>query len=294
MRGALETRLARPVALAFETRFSGPSPEDDPFRDGRADLAFVCGPSYPLLRAAGSPVALLPAAPVFEDPRAGGRPVYFSDVVVRRESPVSRFEELAGLVWAYNDRLSRSGWQNMEARLSETGRSAGGVLRARRTFGIAPAVARPRRAGRGRRGGDRLEHVLWLERRRDPEKAARLRVLESWGPMPIQPVIARAGLPPEPSGTGSRAFCSRSRRRVPAPRLAECGLVRFASVRRSDYARSARSRFRRREIPFRDGDAALGLSQARWPSPSRNAVSRGGSAAAAARRASRRSRATAG
>lgn len=119
----LRQRLCVPVELEFETLVSGPAPESDPFAAGRADLAFVCAPSYPLLKQAGSPVTLLPAAPVFMDPRAEDQPVYFSDVVVRSDDRASRFEELSGGVWSYNDAYSRSGWQNMIARLAEIGHS---------------------------------------------------------------------------------------------------------------------------------------------------------------------------
>jgi phosphonate transport system substrate-binding protein len=114
-------RVGVSATLEFERSVSGPTPESDPFATDLADLAFVCAPSYPLLREAGSPVALLPVAPVFADPRADGRPVYFSDVIVRSGHPARRFEQLRGGVWAYNDRLSRSGWQNMLARLAEIG-----------------------------------------------------------------------------------------------------------------------------------------------------------------------------
>ena len=37
-------------------------------------------------------------------------------------------------------------------------------------------------------------NTLWLGRRRNRELDDRLRVLESWGPMPIQPLLARAEL----------------------------------------------------------------------------------------------------
>ncbi|HSS43862.1 MAG TPA: PhnD/SsuA/transferrin family substrate-binding protein, partial [Thermoanaerobaculia bacterium] len=119
--GRIASRVGVPARLDFERRVSGPTPDSDPFAADLTDLAFVCAPSYPLLRKAGSPVALLPIAPVFADPRADGRPVYFSDVIVRSGHPARRFEELRGGVWAYNDRQSRSGWQNMLARLLEMG-----------------------------------------------------------------------------------------------------------------------------------------------------------------------------
>src|SRR5437660_8013585 len=70
------------TTLDFETRISGPlEGDDDPFADGRADVGFVCAPTYRWMR---ERVTLLPAL-VPDDPRAAGRPVYFADVVVRAD-----------------------------------------------------------------------------------------------------------------------------------------------------------------------------------------------------------------
>jgi ABC-type amino acid transport substrate-binding protein len=41
--------------------------------------------------------------------RYGGRPIYYSDVIVRHDSPVTRLEELEGRSWAYNEPASHSG-----------------------------------------------------------------------------------------------------------------------------------------------------------------------------------------
>src|SRR5947209_6221788 len=64
------------------------------FRVGRSyrdladdDLAFVCGLAYVAL---GDGLAAV-AAPVPSGARYGGRPVYFSDVVVRRDSVFRSF-----------------------------------------------------------------------------------------------------------------------------------------------------------------------------------------------------------
>jgi phosphonate transport system substrate-binding protein len=42
--------------------------------------------------------------------RYGGRPVYFSDVVVRSDSSVQSFADLRGAAWAYNELTSQSGY----------------------------------------------------------------------------------------------------------------------------------------------------------------------------------------
>ncbi len=233
----LRAATGAPVELAFETRVSGPSPEDDPFAADRADLAFVCAPSYPALRASGSPVVLLPAAPVFDDPRAEGRPVYYSDVVVRRDRSAARFEDLAGAVWAYNDRRSRSGWLNMLARLAGIGHAGD----PEEFFtGLLPAGSHLRSlelvAGGSADAAAIDSNTLRLVGRREPEKAARLRVLESWGPMPIQPVLAGTALPEPLRDRIVGALLRLGENPAARERLAEFGLLGFAPVEEATYA----------------------------------------------------------
>jgi ABC-type phosphate/phosphonate transport system substrate-binding protein len=219
-----------PVGLAFETRVSGPTPDDDPFASGRADVAFVCSPSYPLLKRAGSPVCVVPAAAVFEDPRAQGRPVYFSDVILRPGLAASRFEELEGGAWAYNDRQSKSGWGAMVARLANfapprvPGTFFGWLVPSGSHRASVAMVAA------GAADAAAIDsNVLWLARR-DGAMPGGLRVLESWGPMPIQPVLARASLPPEVRRRIAEALLELSATEDGARRLAAYGVRRFAAV----------------------------------------------------------------
>ena len=232
----VERATGEPVALAFETRVSGPSPEDDPFTEDRADVAFVCSPSYPLLKRAGSPIEILPAAAVFADPRTEGRPVYFADVVVRSSFRAARFEDLAGSVWSYNDRFSRSGWESMVARLARmtprrtpesffrTLVDAGSHLRSLELVvsGAADAAAID-------------SNVLWLARR-DRALGGALRLVESWGPMPIQPVLARSSLDPATRARIAEALCRLHESPDAARRLEEFGVRRFARIDETAYA----------------------------------------------------------
>ena len=75
-----------------------------------ADVAFVCGLAYIELCGPGRLPLAPVAAPVLAGPRGGGRPVYFSDVVVRRDSPFRAFADLRGASWCYNEPLSHSGY----------------------------------------------------------------------------------------------------------------------------------------------------------------------------------------
>jgi phosphonate transport system substrate-binding protein len=174
--------------LAFESRISGPlAGDDDLFAGGTADVGFLCAPSFRWLNASRRSVELLPL-PVPADPRAEGRPVYFADVVVRADAPARTFADLANARWSYNDRNSKSGWFSMIERIAphkpeEFFRelvAAGSHLRSLDLVasGAADAAAID-------------SNVL----RANPRGT--LRVLESWGPFPIQPAVVRADFAPK-------------------------------------------------------------------------------------------------
>ncbi len=168
--------------LMREERISGPlAGDDEPFSRGDADIGFICAPSYRVLRGT---VELLPAL-VPLDARAEGKPVYFADVVVRRESNVKTFDDLRGACWAYNDRNSRSGWFSMLERAGSPD-FFGALLHAGSHLQSLDAVAS------GRADAAAVDsNVLALNRHDD------LKVIESWGPFAIQPAIIRSAIPEE-------------------------------------------------------------------------------------------------
>src|ERR1051325_7978323 len=146
---------------------------------------FLAAPPFACLNARRRAVELLPL-PVPSDPRSEGRPVYFADVVVRADSPARTFAELAGARWSFNDRNSKSGWFSMLERIAPRAPAeffgelvaSGSHLRSLELVaeGVADAAAIDSNALRANA----------------PES---LRVLESWGPFPIQPAVIRAGHP---------------------------------------------------------------------------------------------------
>jgi phosphonate transport system substrate-binding protein len=69
------------------------------------EVCFVCSLPYVTLERRGIRPAIPVAAPVLRGGRYGGRPIYFSDVIVPRESPARSFDDLRGRSWAYNEAL---------------------------------------------------------------------------------------------------------------------------------------------------------------------------------------------
>ncbi|MDA1266401.1 MAG: PhnD/SsuA/transferrin family substrate-binding protein, partial [Planctomycetota bacterium] len=186
----LATSVGRPVEIQTEERISGPMQGDhDPFAAGAADLGFLCAPSYLYLVAQPAPsVELLPAAFVFRDPRNAGRPVLFSDVIVRADSGAHCLDDLRGTRFGFNDRCSLSGYYSLRQELRARG-LADRFFREERCTGSHHASIEAVRAGSVEVAAID-SNVLLLESRRRPELADQLRILETWGPFPIQPIVA--------------------------------------------------------------------------------------------------------
>jgi phosphonate transport system substrate-binding protein len=228
------------TSLRTEARVSGPERGSaDPFSGNEADVGFMCLPSFVWLRELRPPPAeLLGVAPVFEDARASGRPVYFCEVVVRREAPVRSFDGLRGGSWAYNDACSLSGYYSLLNRLAEAGEDEGffgRMVRSGSHLNSIEAVVR------GEADAAAIDsNVLSLRLREDPDLRERLRVIEAWGPFPIQPVVVRSALQPELKEALRASLLAvsadpRTRRAVSA-----FGLEGFVPVTDEDYAPGSR------------------------------------------------------
>jgi phosphonate transport system substrate-binding protein len=187
--GHLGESLGVTIDVSFETRVSGPALGDhEPFAAGEIDVGFVCEPSYRWLATLTPSPVVFAAAPTFDDPRSRERPVYFSDVVVSAASRATGFDELLGATWAYNDLVSKSGYRVLVDRFD--GRRRQPVLRHSGSH-----LASLRMVADGEVDAAAIDsNVLRIAMRTDPALRARLRVVESWGPHAIQPVLLRAAL----------------------------------------------------------------------------------------------------
>jgi phosphonate transport system substrate-binding protein len=133
------------------------------------------------------------AAPVLAGERYGGRPVYFSDVIVRCDSPITCLEELEGCSWAYNEPASHSGYTVTLYSLVRMGARPGFFARVVEAGFHQRAV---RMVADGAVDAAAIDsQVLSIELRDHPPLADRLRVVGCFGPSTIQPVVAASRLP---------------------------------------------------------------------------------------------------
>jgi phosphonate transport system substrate-binding protein len=225
------------ASLRVEARVSGPEKGcEDPFSGDEADVGFMCSPSFVWLRELSPPpVDLLGVAPVFDDARASGRPVYFCDVVVRRDGPIRSFAGLRGHSWAYNDVCSLSGYYSLLNKLAEVGTDESFFGR---VFCSGSHLNSIELVAHGEADAAAIDsNVLNIRLREAPDLRGRLRVIESWGPYPIQPVVVRCALHPELKERLRASFLKMDEEPRARHALSEFGLERFVPVTDEDYAR---------------------------------------------------------
>jgi ABC-type phosphate/phosphonate transport system substrate-binding protein len=178
-------RLGRRVELVVGRSF-------DQFEQGEADLGVICGLPYVWLAARRPPAVEPLAAPVLAGDRYGGRPVYFSDVIVRRDSPITCLEELGGCSWAFNEPASHSGHTVTLYSLVRMGAGPGFFSRVVEAGYHQRAI---RLVHSGAVDAAAIDsQVLAIELRDHPQLADHLRVIGSFGPSTIQPVVAASRL----------------------------------------------------------------------------------------------------
>jgi phosphonate transport system substrate-binding protein len=179
-------RLGRPVELVVGTSFGQ-------FERGAVDMGVICGLPYVWLAARQPPPVEPLAAPVLAGDRYGGRPVYYSDVIVRRDSGITCLEELRGRSWAYNEPASHSGHTVTLYSLVRMGARPGFFARVVEAGFHQRAI---RLVAGGAVDAAAIDsQVLAVELRDRPRLAGRLRVIGTFGPSTIQPVVAASRLP---------------------------------------------------------------------------------------------------
>jgi ABC-type phosphate/phosphonate transport system substrate-binding protein len=156
---------------------------------GQAEVGFVCG--LPYTRKVDRFELL--AAPVMRAARYHGRPIYFSDVVVRADGPFRCFADLRGATLAYNDAGSFSGYAVVRAHLAALRETAGYFDRVVESGAHLRSLQLIAEGAADAAAIDSL--VLELELARRPELGAQVRVVEAIGPSPIPPVIVARHVP---------------------------------------------------------------------------------------------------
>jgi phosphonate transport system substrate-binding protein len=197
-----------------------------------ADLAFVCSLAYlehPVIAGRFEPLA----APILAGERYAGRPIYYSDVIVHAESNLRTFAQLRGRSWAFNEPYSQSGHgitRYYLARLGETHSFFAKITEAGRHDRAMELVA-TRTVDAAAIDSHLLETYLAAH----PQLASSLRVIDSLGPSPIQPLVVRRSLPRRCKADLLAALQSLEWALEAQPALSRARVARFVPVDDSTY-----------------------------------------------------------
>jgi phosphonate transport system substrate-binding protein len=181
--------------LSIPTQFVGDLPwqeREAELDSGKIQVGWICGLPYTWKASHSPPLVDLLAAPVMAGPRYNDQPIYFSDVVVRKDSPFNNFLDLRGKTWAYNEPHSQSGYNITRYKLAVIGEK-------RAFFGKVVAAGSHQRALAWVLAGvvdaSAIDStVLETELALDPRLQDRIRRIEVLGPSPIPPWVVTPSL----------------------------------------------------------------------------------------------------
>lgn len=211
-----------------------PAPQPLPALWARADMgcAFMCG--HPLSRAVPAPVVL--AAPRPSPERYGGRPAYWTDLVVRAADGPATLDDAWGTRMAFTTPDSQSGYQAPRRFFAPFAAARGGRLFAAT---VGPLIT-PRGVvdalidGRADIGPlDAYAHDLL--RVHEPALAAQLRVVASTPPTPIPPLVAAPGIDPQVAARLRSALLEVDAEPALAAQRKALQLAGFAPIALTDY-----------------------------------------------------------
>lgn len=219
-------RLGMETELVVETSYESCERDEN-------DVCFVCSLPYVTFERRGISPAEPVAAPVLEGPRYRGRPIYFSDVIVHRDSAFRSFADLRGASWAFNEPLSHSGYGITRYHLVRLGEISGFFGKVVESGFHEESI---RMVARGDADASAIDsQVLEVALRDDPSLRQRLRVIDALGPSTIQPVAASKRLPVVLREAIRAALVEMHRDRKARARLAHGLVDRFVPVGPEDY-----------------------------------------------------------
>lgn len=160
---------------------------------GAVDMGFVCGLPYVLLHDRETPAVDLLAAPVMQSKRYHGKPKYYSDLIVHKDSEIRSISDLEGRTYVFNEEISNSGYNMPRYRLLELGFTEGFFAKVVRSGSHEESI---RMVAAGQADASFVDSlVLEFDLARQHAVAAQVRVLESIGPAGIPPVVVGRHVP---------------------------------------------------------------------------------------------------
>jgi len=201
---------------------------------GELDLAFVCSGAY---------VALPPDAPVeiVAVPKAAGKSVYHSLIIVHASSPARRLDDLKGTRFAFTDPLSNTGYLYPVFRLAQMGADPSGFFSSTLFSGShdRSILAVHRKLVDAAAVDDLVYNRIVVP---NSPYSSQLRIVETSPDLAMPPVVAPTSAPAEERARYRRFFLTLSEAPEGRARLAALGFDGFVAGVDEHYAPIRRMR----------------------------------------------------
>jgi phosphonate transport system substrate-binding protein len=211
----------------------GYGPLVEMLKSGDIDFGFVCACPDIVAHDDPSPAIEILAGPIIKDARYAGKPIFFSDLIVRNDSSFKSLQDLAGRTYVYNGDLSLAGYIMPRNHLLDLGLTHGFFGKVLRSGSHEDSI---RMVAEGLADGSYVSSLV-LDHARDKGRrhANAVRVIESLGPSPVPPVVASAKTPVAERERFRRSLVTMHEdprgRRI----LDEASLERFVTITYHDY-----------------------------------------------------------
>ena len=231
---AMTRYMAEQLGIATEFVDDIPWQERERLLDAsQIHVGWICGLPYVRKVDRSNPRIELLAASVMQAARYEGRPVYFSDVVVRRDSRFRTFADLRGASWAFNEPGSQSGYNVVRYHLATLGEVSGYFGK---VIESGAHQASLQMIMDGQIDGSAIDStVLELELKRDPAIRSQFRIIETLGPSPIPPWVVLRSVSPTLRKDLRELLLHMHQDPQGRAVLAEAQMARFAYVEDGDY-----------------------------------------------------------
>ncbi|HEY3308931.1 MAG TPA: phosphate/phosphite/phosphonate ABC transporter substrate-binding protein [Desulfuromonadaceae bacterium] len=179
-------RLGRPVQLVDREDYQQ---MNQLLEKNGVDMAFVCaGPYVEGKKKFGMELLVMPIVK--------GQPIYYSYIIVPKDSPAKRLQDLQGKTFAFTDPKSNSGKLVPTYMLAKMNKTPGGFFSSHRfTHGHDISI---RAVAENLVDGAAVDSLIWdYVNRTTPEITAKIRIIEKSEPYGIPPVVVRPGLDPK-------------------------------------------------------------------------------------------------
>lgn len=226
----IEGHLSIPVEPVIEISWQE---REQGLDSGTIDLCWICGLWY-VRKADRYPGKFEPlVAPVMAASRYQNRPIYFSDVVVHRDSPFYNLADLRGASWAYNEPRSHSGHGVVRYSLAQRGESLGMFARVVESGSHQASITMI--LGREVDGTAIDSTVLERELANHPEIEDQIRIIDTFGPSPIPPWVISTRVPLELRKSLRKLLTQMGSDPVGHAILKKAGIAQFDPVIDRDY-----------------------------------------------------------